>query len=159
MVVWLFVALVITQIYTANLTSMLTIQQLEPTISNIETLRRMNAFVGCGRGSFVKGYLETVLHFSTEAIKNYSTPDGLADALRNQEIAATFLEVPFAKLFLAKFCKEFMISGPTYKVGGFGFVRSCCCYVYTFCILRLYLNKIRSIGYTIVLLSSNVLHS
>ncbi|KAL0545808.1 hypothetical protein IC582_015701 [Cucumis melo] len=121
MVVWLFVALVITQIYTANLTSMLTIQQLEPTISNIETLRRMNAFVGCGRGSFVKGYLETVLHFPTETIKNYSTPDGLADALRNQEIAATFLEVPFAKLFLARFCKEFMISGPTYKVGGFGF--------------------------------------
>ncbi|CAK9325237.1 unnamed protein product [Citrullus colocynthis] len=121
MVVWLFVALVITQIYTANLTSMLTIQKLEPSISNIETLQRMNAFVGCGRGSFVKGYLETVLHFPTVTIKNYSTPDGLADALRNQEIAATFLEVPFAKLFLAKFCKEFMISGPTYKVGGFGF--------------------------------------
>lgn len=145
MVVWLFVALVITQIYTANLTSMLTIQKLEPTISNIETLQRMNAFVGCGRGSFVKGYLETVLHFPTETIKNYSTPDGLADALRNQEIAATFLEVPFAKLFLAKFCKEFMISGPTYKVGGFGFVRSCCCYVcfaslLTFYILKIYLD-------------------
>lgn len=105
----------------------------------------MNAFVGCGRGSFVKGYLETVLHFPTETIKNYSTPDGLADALRNQEIAATFLEVPFAKLFLAKFCKEFMISGPTYKVGGFGFVRSCCCYVcfaslLTFYILKIYLD-------------------
>ncbi|XP_038897242.1 glutamate receptor 2.8-like [Benincasa hispida] len=121
MVAWLFVALVITQTYTANLTSMLTIQKLEPTILNIETLRRMNAFVGCGKGSFVKGYLETVLHFPTETIKYYSTPDGLADALRNQEISATFLEVPFAKLFLARFCKEFMISGPTYKVGGFGF--------------------------------------
>ncbi|XP_023524984.1 glutamate receptor 2.8-like isoform X2 [Cucurbita pepo subsp. pepo] len=121
MMVWLFVALVITQIYTANLTSMLTIQKLEPTISDIETLHRMNAFVGYGRGSFVKGYLEQVLHFPTETIKNYSTPEGLADALRNQEIAATFLEVPFAKLFLARYCQEFKIAGPTYKVGGFGF--------------------------------------
>ncbi|XP_022941279.1 glutamate receptor 2.8-like isoform X3 [Cucurbita moschata] len=121
MMVWLFVALVITQIYTAKLTSMLTIQQLEPTISDIETLHRMNAFVGYGRGSFVKGYLEQVLHFPTETIKNYSTPEGLADALRNQEIAATFLEVPFAKLFLARYCLEFKIAGPTYKVGGFGF--------------------------------------
>ncbi|XP_022981889.1 glutamate receptor 2.8-like isoform X2 [Cucurbita maxima] len=121
MMVWLFVALVITQIYTANLTSMLTIQKLEPTISDIETLHRMNAFVGYGRGSFVKGYLEQVLHFPTETIRNYSTHEGLADALRNQEIAATFLEVPFAKLFLARYCREFKIAGPTYKVGGFGF--------------------------------------
>ncbi|XP_022976412.1 glutamate receptor 2.8-like isoform X2 [Cucurbita maxima] len=121
MVVWLFMALVITQIYTANLTSMLTIQRLEPTISNIETLQRGNALVGYGKGSFVKRYLEEVLHFRPENIKNYSTPDDFAEALRNQEISAAFLEVPFVKIFLARFCREFMISGPTYKVGGFGF--------------------------------------
>ncbi|KAA0066787.1 glutamate-gated kainate-type ion channel receptor subunit glur5 [Cucumis melo var. makuwa] len=121
MVVWLFMALVITQIYTANLTSMLTIQKLEPTVTDIETLQRANALVGFGRGSFVKRYLEEVLHFRSENIRNYSTPDDYAEALRNKEIAAAFLEVPFVKIFLARFCREFMVSGPTYKVGGFGF--------------------------------------
>lgn len=126
MVVWLFMALVITQIYTANLTSMLTIQKLEPTITNIETLQRANALVGFGRGSFVKRYLEEVLHFRAENIRNYSTPHDYAEALRKREIAAAFLEVPFVKIFLARFCREFMVSGPTYKVGGFGFVSPCC---------------------------------
>ncbi|CAK9325234.1 unnamed protein product [Citrullus colocynthis] len=121
MVVWLFMALVITQIYTANLTSMLTVQKLEPMITNIETLQRANALVGFGRGSFVKRYLEEVLHFRAENIRNYSTPDDYAEALRKREIAAAFLEVPFVKIFLARFCREFMVSGPTYKVGGFGF--------------------------------------
>ncbi|XP_038898557.1 glutamate receptor 2.8-like [Benincasa hispida] len=121
MVAWLFMALVITQTYTANLASMLIIQKFEATISNIETLQKINASVGVGRGTFVKGYLEEVLDFPAESVKNYTTPNDLVDALRNQEIAAAFLEVPFAKLFLARFCKEFMISGPTYVVGGFGF--------------------------------------
>lgn len=121
MVAWLFMALVITQTYTANLASMLTIQKFEATISNIETLHRKNASVGNGRGTFVQRYLEEVLDFPAENIKGYSTPNDLVNALRNQEIAAAFLEVPFAKLFLARFCKEFVISGPTYLVGGFGF--------------------------------------
>uniref|UniRef100_A0A251UBK5 Putative ionotropic glutamate receptor n=1 Tax=Helianthus annuus TaxID=4232 RepID=A0A251UBK5_HELAN len=45
-VVWLFVALIITQSYTASFTSMLTAQRLEPTITNIEVLRNTNATVG-----------------------------------------------------------------------------------------------------------------
>ncbi|RVW42972.1 Glutamate receptor 2.7 [Vitis vinifera] len=97
MVVWLFVALVITQSYTANLTSMLTVQQLEPTVADIETLKSSNSMIGYCRGSFVSAYLKDVL-------------------------AAAFLEAPFAKLFLAKYCKSFMAAGPSYKVGGFGFV-------------------------------------
>lgn len=132
MVAWLFMALVITQTYTANLASMLTIQKFEATISNIETLHRKNASVGNGRGTFVQRYLEEVLDFPAENIKGYSTPNDLVNALRNQEIAAAFLEVPFAKLFLARFCKEFVISGPTYLVGGFGFVR--CCWLCFLCI-------------------------
>ncbi|XP_008463715.2 glutamate receptor 2.8-like isoform X1 [Cucumis melo] len=121
MVAWLFTALVITQTYTANLASMLTVQKFEASISNIETLHKINASVGNGRGTFVKTYLEEALDFPAENIKSYTTPNDLVDALRNKEIAAAFLEVPFAKLFLARFCNEFMISGPTYVVGGFGF--------------------------------------
>lgn len=122
MVVWLFVALVITQTYTANLTSILTVQRLEPTVTDVELLRNGNAAVGYCRGSFVADYLVDVLRIPRNKISNYNSPEAYAQALRSQEIAAAFLEVPLAKLFLARYCKEFAIAGPTYKVGGFGFV-------------------------------------
>lgn len=122
MVVWLFVALVITQSYTANLTSMLTVQQIEPTVDNVDSLLNSNAMVGYSRGSFVRAYLETVLHFKSQNIKQYNLPEEYSQALRSKEITAAFLEVPWAKLFLAQYCKGFIIAGPTYKVGGFGFV-------------------------------------
>jgi hypothetical protein len=47
---------------------------------------------------------------------------GYAQALVSEEIAAAYLEVPCIKVFLAKHCKGFTTSGPTYRVGGFGFV-------------------------------------
>ncbi|KAF3442449.1 hypothetical protein FNV43_RR16365 [Rhamnella rubrinervis] len=122
MVVWLFMALVITQTYTANLASMLTLQRLEPTFSDIGVLRSSSAKIGYCRGSFVQRYLNEVLRFNLNNIKNFSSPDDYAKALRNKEIAAAFLEVPMAKLFLAKYCKGFIRVGPTYKVGGFGYV-------------------------------------
>ncbi|XP_073124757.1 glutamate receptor 2.6-like isoform X1 [Henckelia pumila] len=120
-VVWLFVALIITQSYTASLTSMLTVQHLKPVIDHIEILKSENAHVGCSKRSFVKGYLEEALHFKSENIKNFTSTEAYADALWSGEIAAAFLEVPVAKLFVAKYCKSFVIAGPTYQVGGYGF--------------------------------------
>ncbi|KAL7087595.1 hypothetical protein ACP275_13G076300 [Erythranthe tilingii] len=120
-VVWLFVSLIITQSYTASLTSMLTVQRIEPKIANIEMLKNANAFVGCSKVSFVKTYLTDALGFNSGRIKNFTTPEAYAEALRSGEIAAAFLEIPVAKLFVAKYCKSFVIAGPTYKVGGYGF--------------------------------------
>ncbi|KAF5478608.1 hypothetical protein F2P56_005151 [Juglans regia] len=122
MLVWLFVALVLTQTFTANLTTILTLQRLEPTVSDVESLRKGNAVVGNCRGSFVASYLEEALEIHPRNIKNYDSPAEYVQALRSQEIAAAFLEVPYAKLFLAKYCKEFTTAGPTFKVGGFGYV-------------------------------------
>uniref|UniRef100_A0A7N2MAK0 Glutamate receptor n=1 Tax=Quercus lobata TaxID=97700 RepID=A0A7N2MAK0_QUELO len=122
MVVWLFVALVIMQIYTANLTSILTVQKLEASVNGVESLQYGNAVVGCCRGSFVAKYLVDVLRFHKGNIRTYNSPEEYAHALRSKEIAAAFLEVPFAKLFLAKYCKEFITAGPTYNVGGFSYV-------------------------------------
>jgi hypothetical protein len=122
MVVWVFVVIVIMQTYTASLTSMLTIQQLEPTIADVEALQNSNAMIGHPNGSFVSKYLVDVLHFKPNNTKAYNSPEAYAQALRSKEIAAAFLEYPLAKLFLAKYCKGFIIAGPTYKIGGFGFV-------------------------------------
>ncbi|KAA8515177.1 hypothetical protein F0562_018356 [Nyssa sinensis] len=52
-VVWLFVVLVLIQSYTASLTSMLTISRLQPTVKDIEWLKKTNATVGCDGDSFV----------------------------------------------------------------------------------------------------------
>lgn len=122
MVVWLFVALVITQTYTANLSSMLTVQRLEPTVADIEMLQSSDAMVGYCKGSYLGRYLIEDLGFKPNNIKNFTYPEDYAKALRSREIAAAFLEVPLANLFLAKYCKEFTTVGPTYKVGGYGFV-------------------------------------
>lgn len=122
MVVWLFVALVITQTYTANLTSILTVQRLEPTFTDIGSLQRSNAMIGYCKGSYLEKYLVQVLKFNPNNIKFYSSSEDYAQALRSKEVEAIFLDVPIAKLFTAKYCKEFTAAGPTYKSGGFGFV-------------------------------------
>ncbi|XP_073124758.1 glutamate receptor 2.6-like isoform X2 [Henckelia pumila] len=99
----------------------LQVQHLKPVIDHIEILKSENAHVGCSKRSFVKGYLEEALHFKSENIKNFTSTEAYADALWSGEIAAAFLEVPVAKLFVAKYCKSFVIAGPTYQVGGYGF--------------------------------------
>ncbi|KAF8391282.1 hypothetical protein HHK36_023584 [Tetracentron sinense] len=122
MVVWLFVALVITQSYTASLTSMLTVQRLEPTVTDVEFLRNSNAIVGCSERSYVAKYLEEVLNFHPNNIKKFNSSEDYPQALKTGEIAAVFMGAPYANLFIAKYCKDFAIVGPTYKIGGFGFV-------------------------------------
>ncbi|KAG4390136.1 hypothetical protein AAZX31_06G217800 [Glycine max] len=121
-VVWLFVALIITQTYTASLASMLTVEQFEPTVDSIQQLKNSNAMVGYDRGSYLKIYLQDVLGIKAENIKQFDSQKSYADALRNKEIAAAFLDIPEAKIFLAKNCKGFVQAGPTYKIGGYGFV-------------------------------------
>ncbi|XP_027061001.1 glutamate receptor 2.7-like [Coffea arabica] len=123
-VVWLFVAVIISQSYTASLTSMLTLPRLEPKVANIETLRNSNAVIGHSSKAFVRAYLLNVLHFNPNNIKNFSSFEECAEDLKNGRIAGAFLEVPTSKVFLAKYCKSFMTAGPTYKAGGYGFAFS-----------------------------------
>ncbi|KAJ0489702.1 putative periplasmic binding protein-like I [Helianthus annuus] len=121
-VVWLFVALVITQSYTASLASMLTAQRLEPTIASVDMLRNKNATVGyCDGSTIVKDYLVKVLRFEDIKTNSYNSTHGYAEALKTGEIAAIFLDVPAAKVFLAQYCKSFVRTGETFKVGGYGF--------------------------------------
>jgi hypothetical protein len=102
---------------------MLTVQKLDGAAPNVEALLNSNAVVGYCTGSYLQNYLVDVLRFKTQNIRNYTTLEAYAQAFKNKEIAAVFLEVPLAKLFLAKYCRRFVLVGPTYKVGGFGFVR------------------------------------
>ncbi|XP_074375379.1 glutamate receptor 2.2-like [Apium graveolens] len=120
-VVWLFVALALTSSYTASLTSLLTIQNLDLPVTNVETLRRTGAKVGCNGNSFVVKYLEKVLKFEPQNIEKIYVEDNYPEALKSGKIAAAFLEVPYIKVLLAKNCNGYT-AGESFKVGGFGFV-------------------------------------
>ena len=76
-------------------------------VNGVESLQYGNAVFGCCRGSFVAKYLVDVLRFHKGNIRTYNSPEEYAHALRSKEIAAAFLEVPFAKLFLAKYCRVY----------------------------------------------------
>ncbi|KAK1371881.1 Glutamate receptor [Heracleum sosnowskyi] len=119
--VWLFVALLIIQSYTASLASMLTAQRLEPAIKYVATLKRMNATVGYCRGSFLRLYLIRAFGFDDAKINKYNSTGAYAKALNTGEIAGIFLEVASAKVFLAQYCKSFTKTEKIYKVGGLGF--------------------------------------
>ncbi|KAI7978909.1 Glutamate receptor 3.2 [Camellia lanceoleosa] len=103
---WLFVVFVVTSSYTANLTSMLTVPRLEPTVIDIEFLRRTNAIVGCDGDSYVKHYLVNVLQFKEHNIKVVGSQYNYPGEFESGNITAAFLEPPHEKIFLTENCNK-----------------------------------------------------
>ncbi|CAL5037232.1 unnamed protein product [Urochloa decumbens] len=123
-IVWVFVVLILTSSYTASLTSMLTVQQLQPTVTSVQDLLRNGDFVGYQRGSAVKYWLEE-MGFHKKDLLGYGTVEEYAEALQrgsgNGGVSAIVDEVPYLKIFLSKYCEDYTMVGPTYRLGGFGF--------------------------------------
>ncbi|XP_023536844.1 glutamate receptor 2.7-like [Cucurbita pepo subsp. pepo] len=121
-VIWFFVVFVLTQSYTASLTSLLTVQQLQPTITNINELLKTQPWVGYQDGSFVGGLLTSV---GIKNLKSYGSPEELDELLKlgssNGGIDAAFDEMPYVKLFLSMFGDKYTMGDPNYKTDGFGF--------------------------------------
>ncbi|MCD7470995.1 hypothetical protein HAX54_011252 [Datura stramonium] len=124
MIVWVFVVLVLTSSYTASLTSMLTTQKLQPSITDLNDLIKNGEYVGYQEGSFVKDVLKR-MKFDSSKLRSYSTLEDYNDALsrgsKNGGVGAIVDELPYLKLFLNKYCKKYIMVGPTYKAAGFGF--------------------------------------
>ena len=121
-IIWLFVVLILTQSYTASLTSMLTVQQLNPTITDINELIKKGERVGCQHASFVHEFLIKWMKFDESKLVIYESPEELDELFSKGGIAAAFDEIPYMKIFLAKYCSKYTAVGPTYKFDGFGFV-------------------------------------
>ena len=81
LIIWIFVVLIITQSYTASLTSMLTIESLQPEFIDIKEIKRNNYFVGYQNQSFVKTILINELGFNESQLKAYNTPEEYHEAL------------------------------------------------------------------------------
>ncbi|KAJ6344703.1 hypothetical protein OIU76_006265 [Salix suchowensis] len=119
---WLFVILIVVASFTASLSSAMTVSRLEPSVVDIETLQRTNAPVGCNGNSFIVRYLINVLLFRPENIKRINSIHDYPEAFETGYVKAAFFVEPHAKVFLGKYCKGYTKAGPTFKLGGFGFV-------------------------------------
>ncbi|KAM3244443.1 hypothetical protein ACQJBY_056025 [Aegilops geniculata] len=124
-IIWVFVVLILTSSYTASLTSMLTVQQLRPTVTDVKELQRRGQYIGYQEGTFIKPRLKK-MGFHERKMRKYSSEEQYADALSkgsaNGGVDAVFDEIPYLKLFLSQHCDGYMQVGPVYKTDGFGFV-------------------------------------
>jgi ionotropic glutamate receptor len=126
-IIWVFVVLILTQSYTASLTSLLTVQQLQPTVTDVNQLIKNGEYVGYQGGSFVLGILKEMKFDETKLII-YDTAEEcdqlLSKGSADGGIAAAIIEIPYMKLFLAQYCSKYTMVESIYKIDGFGFVRS-----------------------------------
>ncbi|CAK9152624.1 unnamed protein product, partial [Ilex paraguariensis] len=109
------------------------VQKLQPTITDINDLIRNGEYVGYQIGSFVEellngSFVEELLvkkKLDKSKFRAYGTLEEYDDALtkgsRNGGVAAIVDELPYIRLFFAKYCRKYTIVGPTYKTAGFGF--------------------------------------
>lgn len=125
LVIWFFVVLILTQSYTASLTTMLTVQQLQPSLTDVNQLIKNKEYVGYQRGSFVFDMLKRMNFDETRLLVYNSTEECdelFAKGSGNGGISAAFDEIPYIKLLLSKYCSKYTMVGPTYKTDGFAFV-------------------------------------
>ncbi|GKV03090.1 hypothetical protein SLEP1_g15457 [Rubroshorea leprosula] len=124
-IIWCFVVLILTQSYTASLTSLLTVKQLKPTVTDVNELLKTGENVAIKKGSYFGGFVRQ-LNFNSANVKTFNTTDVLDELFTkgsaNGGIAAAFMETPSVNSFLDKYCMKYTTAGPTIKTGGFGFV-------------------------------------
>ncbi|KAM3257609.1 hypothetical protein ACQJBY_049741 [Aegilops geniculata] len=119
-VVWLFVVLIVQQSYTASLSSILTVEQLQPTVTNLEEVVRNGGNVGYLNDSFLPGLLKRLKIDESKMIA-FDSPVEYDEALSSGKVAVIVDEIPYLKVFLSKYCQKYTMVGPTYKFDGFGY--------------------------------------
>ncbi|KAK1569083.1 hypothetical protein Q3G72_032316 [Acer saccharum] len=119
-IVWLFIVLILMSSYTATLTSMMTVQHIE--------LNLKDNYIGYQGGSFAtkEGVINN-LNFKNSNLKPFNSPEEYANALsrgsKKGGVSAIIDEVPYLKIFLAKYSKDYSMIGPISLItNGFGFV-------------------------------------
>ncbi|KAF5199265.1 Glutamate receptor 2.2 [Thalictrum thalictroides] len=124
-IIWLFLIIGLTLNSVVTLTSLLTLEQNEPTITDFNDLIRNGDFVGYRKGTFVIDLLKRV-SFDESKLKPYNSPEECHELLskgsQNGGVTAVFEEMPYIDIFLAKYCFKYAKVGPTHKTDGFGFV-------------------------------------
>lgn len=101
---------------------MLTVKRMKSG-RDVEWLKQNKLPVGCDDSSkFVRDYLLDVYKIPEEQIVNLNGEPDIVDKFKNKQISAVFLESPYEKVFLNKYCNEYTATSAGYKFGGLGFV-------------------------------------
>ncbi|CAN6819523.1 unnamed protein product [Brassica oleracea var. botrytis] len=124
-IIWYFLVLVLTQSYTASLSSLLTSQQLDSTITSMNSLLAKGEPVGYQLSSFLLGRCWES-GFSDANLVTYGSAENCDDLLskgpQKGGISAAFMEVPYVKLFLGQYCNKYKMVETPFKFNGLGFV-------------------------------------
>ncbi|KAL1215656.1 Glutamate receptor 3.2 [Cardamine amara subsp. amara] len=120
LLIWLFVVLIITSSYTASLTSILTVQQLNSPIKGVDTLISSSGRVGFQVGSYAENYMIDELNIARSRLVPLGSPKEYATALQNGTVSAIVDERPYVDLFLSEFC-GFAIRGQEFTRSGWGY--------------------------------------
>ncbi|XP_023770372.1 glutamate receptor 3.6 [Lactuca sativa] len=124
LLLWLFVVLIISSSYTANLTSILTIQKLSSPIEGIDSLIKSKDPIGYQQSSFVRNYLVEELGILESRLVPLNLPQDYEKALKdgpnNGGVVAVVDERPYIELFLSTRC-QFSIVGQEFTKNGWGF--------------------------------------
>ncbi|KAK1428538.1 hypothetical protein QVD17_17373 [Tagetes erecta] len=116
-IVWLFIVLIIVTCYNAALSSMLTVQQIQLTQKGID--------IGYHAGSFVEGVIVNNSNFKDPSLKPYTSIAEYAKALvggsKEGGVVAIMDELPYIKLFLAKYGSPYRLISYEPTTNGFGF--------------------------------------
>ncbi|KAJ0541206.1 hypothetical protein HanHA300_Chr00c0097g0709551 [Helianthus annuus] len=113
---WLSMIFIIVQIFTATLSSWLTIDQLRPKFpSSFEN-------VGYQFGGYVNDYIIQKYNSSGKNLLPLKSIVEYKNAFENGSINAIFDELPYIDLFLAKYGSDYMKVGPLNQQAGHAFV-------------------------------------
>ncbi|KAJ0921569.1 putative ionotropic glutamate receptor [Helianthus annuus] len=120
LVIWLTMIFIVTQVFTACLSSWLTVNQLQPQVP------KQYQKVGYQDGSFVIDFLSDHIQSFLQVDKPKKLPlsslDDYKKVLDNRTVDAIFDELPYIEIFLAKYGDNYMKVGPLASESGLGFV-------------------------------------
>lgn len=119
--VWLFVVLILKSIYTASLSSMLTIEQLQPTVRDLDDLIKQGIKIGYMKDSFVLNLFKQWKLDMSKLIP-FDSSEEYHKALSNGTLEVFMDETPYLQYFLNEHCGKYAMVGPIYKTDGFAFV-------------------------------------
>ncbi|XP_078153851.1 glutamate receptor 2.8-like [Carex rostrata] len=118
-IIWIFVVFILQASYTANLTSMLTVQRLT---SNIDELLTSKGKIAYQTNPITKDFLLR-MQFDESRLLAFNKPYSFAEPLMwNHTIDAIVDETPYLQVFQSKYCNNLKIINLPYKTNGFGFV-------------------------------------
>nr|GEV93323.1 glutamate receptor 3.2-like [Tanacetum cinerariifolium] len=118
--IWLFVVLIVTSSYTASLTSILTVQQLQTPITGIESLITGNELIGFVAGTYTETYLVKELNIPRSRLVSLGSSHEYAEKLLSRTVAAVVDQRAYVNLFLSKHC-SFQVVGQEFTKSGMGF--------------------------------------